>query len=73
MVDQNAVYDLCYLECSLKKIHSCQNNPEKSSKEKKLCIYLLVTHCLQIVHLTQQKTNLIVTEAKIAWKGFVRI
>ena len=32
---------------------------------------LLVNHCLQIVYLIQQKTNLIVTEAEIAWKGLV--
>ena len=51
---------------------SCQNNLEKSYTEKKLSIRLLVTHCLQIVHLTQQKTNLIVTEAKIVWKSFVK-
>ena len=61
------------LECLLEKMHSCQNNPEKSYTEKKLSIHLLVTHCLQIVHLTQQKTNLIVTEAKIVWRGFERI
>ena len=62
------------LECLLEKMESCQSNPEKSYTEKKLCINLLVTHCLQIVHLNQQKTNLNVTEAKIVWKGgFVRI
>ena len=33
---------------------------------------LLVNHCLQIVHLIQQKANLIVKEAKTVWKGFVR-
>ena len=60
------------LECLLEKMHSCQNNPEKSYTEKKLSIHLLVTHCLQIVHLMQQKINLIVTEGKTAWKGFVR-
>ena len=60
------------LQCLLKKMHSCQNNPEKSYTEKKLCIKLLVIQFLQIVHLTQQKTNLIVIEAKIIWKGFIR-
>ena len=39
-------------------MHSCQNNPEKSYTEKKLCIKLLVIQFLQIVHLTQQKTKL---------------
>ena len=60
------------LECLLEKMLSCQNNPEKSSTEKKLSIHLLVTHCLQIVHLTQEKTNLIVTKVKIVWKSFVK-
>ena len=41
-------------------------------RKKKLSIRLLVTHCLQIVHLIQQKPNLIFTEVKILWKGFVR-
>ena len=53
------------LECLLEKMHSCQNNPEKSYTEKKLSTRPLVTYCLQIVHLTQQKTNLIVTKVKI--------
>ena len=56
------------LECLLEKMHSRQNNFEKSYAE-----ILLVTHCLQIVRLTQQKTNLIVTEIKTVWKAFVRI
>ena len=60
------------LECLLEKMHSCQNNHGKYFTEKKLCICLLVTHCLQIAHLMQQKTKLIVTEAKTVWKGFVR-
>ena len=36
------------LECLLIKMHSCQNNLEKSYTEKKLSIRLLVTPCLQI-------------------------
>ena len=58
------------LECLPEKMHSCQNNPEKSYTEKKLSIRPLVTLCLQIVHLTPQKTNLIVTKVKTVWKGF---
>ena len=51
------------LECFLEKMHSCQNNLEKSyTEKKKISIHLLVTHCLKIVHLVQQKTNLIVKE-----------
>ena len=66
------------LECLLEKMHSCQNNPEKSYTEKKLCIHLKAIQFLQIVHFiqgscTQQKTNLTATEAKIVWKDFVRI
>ena len=60
------------LECLLEKMHSCQNNLEKSYTEKKLSIRLLVTHCLQVVRLTQQKTNLIVTKVKIVWKVFAK-
>ena len=61
------------LECFLEKMHSCRNNLEKSYTEKKLSVRLLVAHCLQVVRLTQQKTNLIITEIKTVWKGFVRI
>ena len=61
------------LEYLLEKMHSCQINFEKSYTEKKLSIRLLVTHCLQVVRLTQQKTNLIVTETKTVRKGLVRI
>ena len=46
------------LECQLEKMHSCQNDLEKSYAEKKLNIRLLVTHSLQVAHLNQQKTNL---------------
>ena len=52
------------LQCWLEKMFSCRNNPEKSYTEKKLSIRLLVTHCLQIVHLIRQKTNLIVAKVK---------
>ena len=61
------------LECLLEKMHSCQNNPEKSYTEKKLSMRLLVIQYLQVVHLTQKKTNLIVTKVKTVWKGFVKI
>ena len=42
------------VDCLLEKMHSCQNNPEKSYTRKKLSIRLLITHCLQIVHLIQR-------------------
>ena len=60
------------LDCLLEKMQSRENNLEKSYTEKKLSIRLLVTHCLQIVHLMRQKTKLIATKAKTVWKGFVR-
>ena len=69
---KSSVYDLCWLGVFGWKMHSCQNNLEKSYAEKKLSTHLLVTHCLQIVHLMQQKTNLIVTEGKTARKSFVK-
>ena len=53
------------LERLLEKMHSCQNNPEKSYAEKKISIHFLVTHCLQIVRLIQQ--------GKTVWKGIVKI
>ena len=59
-------------ECLLKKLHSCQNNHEKSYTEKKLSIRLLAIHCLQIIHLMQQIINLIVTEANIVRKSFAK-
>ena len=60
-------------ECLFEKMYSCQNNPEKSYTEKKLNIRLLVIQYLQVVRLTQEKTNLIVTKVKIVWKCFVKI
>ena len=60
------------LECLLEKMHSCQNNLEKSYTEKKLSILLLVTHGLQVACLTQQKANLIVSKVKTVWKGLVK-
>ena len=53
------------LECLLEKMHSCQNYPKKSYTETG---YLIFTHC----SFDSIKTNLIVTEVKIVWKGFVR-
>ena len=60
------------LECLLEKMHSCKNNFEKSYIEKKLSIRILVIQYLQVVCLTQEKTNLIVTKVKIVWKVFVK-
>ena len=60
------------LECLCEKMHSCQNNLEKSYTEKKLSIQLLVIHCLQIFHLMQQKIRLIAKEGKVVGKDFVK-
>ena len=60
-------------ECLLKKTDSFQNDPKKSSTEKKLSISLLVTHGLHAVHLMNQKTNGVITEEKTVWKCFVKI
>ena len=43
------------------------SHTEKKSKDTPS-----VTQCLQIVHLAQQKTNLILTKVKIVWKGFAK-
>ena len=50
------------LECLIEKMHSCQNNPEKSYTEKKIqhmpSSYSLFTNC----SFDETKKNLIVTE-----------
>ena len=57
-----------------KKIDSCQNDPKKSSTEKKkLSTRLQVTHGLHAVHLINQKTNGVTTEENTLWKCFVEI
>ena len=53
-------------------MYSYQNDIEKSYTEKKTKHTPSGYSGLQIVHLIQQKTNLIVTTAKTVWKGFVR-
>ena len=60
------------LECFLEKMPSFKIILKNLTQKKKLSIRLQVTHCLQIVYLMQQKTNLIVTETKTVWKGFAR-
>ena len=47
------------LECLLKKMHSCQNNFQKSyTKKNKLSIRFLVIQCLQVVRLSLTKNKL---------------
>ena len=61
------------LKCLLEKIESCQNDSEKSSREKKAEIHLQVTHGLDAVYLMNQKTNGVITEKKAVWKCFVNL
>ena len=53
------------LECLLKRMSTCCNNPEKSSTIKLNEHTPLVFLCLFIVRLIQQKTSLIIIEVKI--------
>ena len=75
-------HDYCCVEMSgeFNKI-SKYNHEEKSLKAPAITYadleFLLEKihsgQCLQVVCLTQQKTNLIDTKVKIVWKGFVKI
>ena len=47
------------LECLLKKVRSCQNNPENSYTEKKFRTNLQDTHGVQYARLMRQKTDTI--------------
>ena len=61
------------LECILKKMQYCQNNPKNSYIEKKLSINLQDTHGVQYAHLMIQKTNAIFIGERIVLKIFVKI
>ena len=61
------------LECFLRKIDTCQNNPKNLLLKKKLSIHLQVTHGLHAVHLIHQNKNGVITEEKNAWNFFVKI
>ena len=60
------------LECLLEKCIHVKITLKDLTQRKKLSIRLLAIHCLQIVHLMQQKISLIVTETMIVWKTFVK-
>ena len=60
------------LECLLEKCIPVKIILKNLTQRKKLSIHLLVTHCLQIVHLMKQKTNSTVKKTKTVWKGFVK-
>ena len=59
------------LECLLENMHHINIILKNLIQTKKLSIHLLVTHCLQIAPLIQQKTNLISTKTNTVWKGLV--
>ena len=61
------------LECLLRKIDSCQNDPKNLLLKKTLSISLQVTHGLHVIHLINQKRNGVITEEKTVWKCFVDI
>ena len=60
------------LEVLLEKCILAKITRKSLTQRKKFCIYLPVTHCLQIAHSMKQKTNVIVTEGKTVWKSFVK-
>ena len=62
-----------YLEYLLEKCTHVKIILKNLTQRKKLSTQLLFTHCLQIVHLMQQTTNLIFTERKTVWKDFGKI
>ena len=59
------------LECIIEKIDGCNKNPENSSKTKLNILHQLF-QCLQYLHLEGQKTSMIYTEVKIAWKRYLK-
>ena len=61
------------LECLLKKVQSCQNNPKNSYTEKKLSTNLQYMHGVQYVRLMKQKTDTIFVGEMIVLKSFVKI
>ena len=56
------------LECTLKKVESCRNNPEKSYTEKKLDMSLLVGYYIKDAHLIKKKINLIIIKEILYYK-----
>ena len=60
------------LECTLKKVESCQNNPEKSYTEKSLYMCLLVGRYIKNLHLMKKKINFTTIEEKIVLKNFLK-
>ena len=56
------------LECLLIKQQSCQNNPNDSYTEKKLCVNLAATHYISLAHLIQNKTNTVFIEEETVSK-----
>ena len=62
------------LQCLLKKLRSCQNNPKIFLHgEKKLSTNFQDMHGVQYARLMRQKTDVIFKGEKIVLKSFVRI
>ena len=59
------------LECSLEKMQSCQNNPEKSYTEKKTK-YTSSGYSLFTNFTFDSTKNKLVTDEKTIWKSFVK-
>ena len=55
-----------------KKFICVKINLKNLTHKKDLSIRFLAIHCLQMVHLMQQKIRLIVKKANIAWKSLVK-
>ena len=49
------------------------NNPEESYTEKNLFMNLVVILQIQLVHLIQNKTNIVLTEEETIPKNFMKI
>ena len=60
------------LECLLKKMWSCKNNPKILTQRKKLSTNLDDTHCVQYARLMRQKINAVFIGGKIALKSSVK-
>ena len=50
------------MECLPKEIDTSHSNPEKLSTTKLINMQLLVIHYLRIVHLTPEKTSIIIRQ-----------
>ena len=56
------------LECLIEKINGCKNNPENAVTTN---LSQRIPSVFSIIAISSQKTNMMYTEVKIAWKTFV--